>query len=788
MPDALLDAACVVERRIYLLFPADVRLTLLSQQVRALQLVEALREQDWMANISTVAVVGGGVSGMAASAALKVAGLREDLTVTLLEKFSNPMPLQTGCHDKLLAPYLIDWPRSGSDADGANLPILDWKRGAAATVALDINRQFERFKVDVRRGAEVKCIRNVGNAVEIDVEGDNSAMRFDLVIVAVGFGLEDHPPGVKKRTNSYWRVNPAQQPPLGPMARRRILISGLGDGGLIDFVLFACSGLTHEVLCQMLCESPDAQSLFAEIDALEERIWAEPAPVIDIAAAYLAFNIDALARSVVLPWLVRDTDFTLITRAKQLFEKGSAPINRLAAALVIRAIEIDARGNTLRTYTEATLGPDAGDQTTFSQGSIDVRLTYDEVVIRHGDTSASAWDFNNSAIRNKVADLRVMRSNIATRPITPRLCPEVAEAIESRLLATMPTRVRLSRTGAQRVRWYSDLSPDDIGRLWRLPSAILQISIDFAPVSNASKLELALCRLVAHAEPQAQIGGTHRQAWVDLMAEVPRRAGDQTRPGVLNVGAIAPDRHEMAMDEDQIADHIEASLDEGLVMLLGTKVRAIVAGTMRCPVDLHDDIKVGTFALWDSWVAALGALSSEQRRWVIRLFGGLLNDFGQPDSWSGIRVGPKCVDGELLPAILFHLAMQHLLGFGPAEKFANGNVGRPLIAGSSVAPAHICGTRWAVGSDGPQPIDDWEPRWAAPQWYPSCLILPTRNHGFLPKLSMTRLEDNNGMLMPDWTMPPIIYNSPGLRQALRLGRDEAIAELEAALKRQLPRV
>jgi hypothetical protein len=792
----VLDAACVVDRRIYLLFPSSLRLTLYSQQVRAILLVEALRSQDWMSNLISVAVVGGGASGITAAAALKVAGFRDELKVTLFENLERFLPLQSGCVDKVLTPYLIDWPAEGATRIKADLPILNWHKDSAAGVALELAAQFERFGIKRRTDTKVRRIENEGNAVALDIEariktGADPELvecreRYDLVIVAAGFGIEDPGDGLGSSTPSYWRVHPGAQPALVPQGKRKILISGLGDGGLIDFVLFACPGITHLKLCDDLSMSPDARALEAEIEAIEQAIWAAPNSIPDIAAAYQALNLDQLARTLVVPVLAHNIDFTLLTRNSQLFHRGTAPINRLAAMLVMRATELEDRGTSYNTVTDATLLADEDDRTVYAVGGAKTYGKYDEVVVRHGDTVTAAWDFSNADIAAKVQTLRNQRSAITARPTTPRLPAEVAERVEAGMFATLDTRIHVTRHGAD-IRWQGDLSPDDIGRVWHVPSAPLQIEIGFAPSGQYSKFDLAIVRLLAHAEPQAKLAGPHRDAWIELMAEVPRRAGDHTRPAVPRPGSVTPGRNEMSVEADQLADRLESSMDSGLLMLLDFKFKSLGTPATMCPVDLHPAIKANALGLWPEWVAAVRALSSQQRRWVLRLFGGLLNQVGQPDDWSAVRVGPKCTDEELVPGILYHLVMRGLLdGFGDAQMRHNGNVARFNETGEAMEAAHFSGSRWVQGEAKPIEIDDWEPHWAGPQWLPSCLILPGRRAEFLPAQRMTSTREDLRMLTRPWARAPVVIGSAELRQALRAGEVQARAALKAALTTPLP--
>lgn len=316
-----LENACILERRIYLLFPADLRITVFAQQARAIALVEALREQPWMADIRSIAIIGGGASGITCAAALKMAGLREELSVTIFEGLDQVLPLQSGSLDKFLAPHLIDWPDPASLSPRAELPLLGWRKDVADKVAADLVKQFSRFGVAVKTGAKVSevCVEGASVAVTVDKGPHAEKQWFDLVILAAGFGLEAETPGIEK-PRSYWRVHPEQGPALHGDAPKSILISGLGDGGLIDFVLFALPGVSHGDVCEQISSSPDVEKLIEEIEELEETIWQVPSPVVDIAQAYAGLDIDNLARAFG-DSLIRGVNFTLLTLGKRVNTK-----------------------------------------------------------------------------------------------------------------------------------------------------------------------------------------------------------------------------------------------------------------------------------------------------------------------------------------------------------------------------------------------------------------------------------------------------------------------------------
>src|SRR5262249_46548571 len=85
------------------------RLTVLSQQIRALNLIEALASVGGLRPSSTVAVVGAGAAGLTAA----LAADRHGAQVIVLEKGTDPMPLLSGCDHRLLHPHLYDWPDDG---------------------------------------------------------------------------------------------------------------------------------------------------------------------------------------------------------------------------------------------------------------------------------------------------------------------------------------------------------------------------------------------------------------------------------------------------------------------------------------------------------------------------------------------------------------------------------------------------------------------------------------------------------------------------------------------------
>lgn len=782
-----LDDACAVEEKIYLLFPAGRRITVYAQQVRALTLVEALRETEWMPKVQSVAIVGGGISGITAAMALYVAKLRETLTVTIFESRDRLVPLQASCRDKVLAPHIIDWPQKGADEPHADLPVLEWTSAMAGEVATDLQRQFERAEMDVRLLAKVTGISTNAQGVEIAFEqnGVPSRENFEVVIVAAGFGLEEQPAKIQTHTPSYWRVIRDQQVDLTEDSAKKILISGLGDGGLIDFVLFSCPALSHERLCRDLMDSIDVRELIADLEEIEAKVWEDPPTIDDIGSVYQTLRLDKIARELILPALVRNKAFTLLTRGPGELARSAAPLNRLAAATVIHAIRTSTdRGTTVEIVTEATLLREEADHTyVYERAGKEVSRQFDLAIVRHGDSQLDAWKFGCSEIDTKVAALRKQRDSSTVRPETPILSNAVRAAITERALKRLSTRIRVDKD-SHRVRWQSDVGVDHISKLW--PSASVSIEIAFEPAAEPGKLEFALARFMGHFEPPVQLKSPFHVQWRNLINQTHRFAGLGPDEPEVHLGAISVQRNLFTNQPDILADHLNAAMDFGLLRLLDKKMTHFIEEPAKAmPVILHADIRKKVLAAWPDWHARMSAKGTEERDWILVLFGNLLDDMSQISPWSRVRVGPRCLENEILPAVIYHLAMRTLLtDFGDACKHPNGNVARLLPHHKA---AHVCGSGFAVDENGEAlMIDLWDPVYPGARWLPSALVLPSRRADFLPVETSTRPKPSAGMLGQPWARPPIVHASPRLLQSLRLGEAEAVAELRKMLDIKLP--
>ena len=261
-----------VEDGLYVLGCFERRVTLLSQQVRALNLVHSLRAQGLLEHGSSIAVIGGGVAGLTAAAGAARLGCE----VTLLERGDATLHLFRGNHTRWLHPNLYDWPKDESDREDAGLPLLDWRAGLADNVVRQIQAAWEALPelghITVHTGVEIADLGSGSpRRLTWNASGHKTG-KFALVILAVGFGLERRVAGVLPL--SYWDHDNLHQ--ASRTGATRVLISGTGDGGLIDLLRVRLRDFQHDQVLATLLASPALTPVKARLLAIEnEAVTAE---------------------------------------------------------------------------------------------------------------------------------------------------------------------------------------------------------------------------------------------------------------------------------------------------------------------------------------------------------------------------------------------------------------------------------------------------------------------------------------------------------------------------------
>ena len=236
---------------VFLLGSLERGVTVYSQQIRAHNLAWALWEVDKEAaqRPMRVAIVGGGIGGLTAAGCFL--SLFPKAQVCLFERSWDLCALQQGCDSRWLHPRIYDWPQPESRFPSAALPVLDWSGGRASDVADQILRGFgrhcdsgspargSRFAAYVgvghlkiaTRSREIQWVGRVGEREGIFFRAGaptGGTDRFDVIVVAIGFGRED-----SGHATSYWQNDNYGEPILDGSVRP-CFISGYGDGALVD--------------------------------------------------------------------------------------------------------------------------------------------------------------------------------------------------------------------------------------------------------------------------------------------------------------------------------------------------------------------------------------------------------------------------------------------------------------------------------------------------------------------------------------------------------------------------
>ncbi|CAB4943707.1 unannotated protein [freshwater metagenome] len=313
-----LDAFRVPDCPIFLIGTFDKGITVLSQQVRALNLVWSLIEGGEVGVTAEggrkkIAIVGAGFAGLTVAAALLKKRVNADITI--FERRDTVLPLQHGSDSRWLHPHIYEWPRGGSEAYSAALPVLNWTASRASDVVVQVLGAWENVvnagdpttvtydyarpgltvycntqHLQVSRtvpppAADVEWIGERREPAEPSVSADGPASEgssapFDFVVMATGFGIETG------ESISYWRNETLAQPHLG-QARSTYIVSGSGDGAMIDLFRLRIAHFRQDrILSELfsgypgvlrelreLCEDPVAeQSNFNALD----QLWARP--------------------------------------------------------------------------------------------------------------------------------------------------------------------------------------------------------------------------------------------------------------------------------------------------------------------------------------------------------------------------------------------------------------------------------------------------------------------------------------------------------------------------------
>lgn len=378
------------------------------QGTRALNLAWALVAEGRVGAGQRVAVVGGGFAGMTLAAGLSRLGVR----VTLLERNARLLGAQRDNRVRWIHPHLHEWPRPNARQSHAGLPVLDWTAGLSADVAAEVLAGFE---AEVAQGR----ITLVCSAGDIALHGDaqaapalawggQTAVGFDAVILALGVGIERTFGALPLA--SYWADDTVATITAGPP--RRHLVTGIGEGGVIDTLYLCLADFSHAAAAEALAAIPGMAAVEAALLALEAEVEG-----LDDAEANR--RISAHAATLAVPAAVDDwlrarrrTDTQVTLNAPEPFALAARAdiLNRFLIGRLLALGIIEYRSGRV-----ADIQPEgAGWQVTLEAGAT---MQVDHVNIRHGTVPTLKVGF--PTLWDRYLPHRMSLPHLTPRPLWP---------------------------------------------------------------------------------------------------------------------------------------------------------------------------------------------------------------------------------------------------------------------------------------------------------------------------------------------------------------------------------
>ncbi|MFL9899668.1 hypothetical protein PQR71_16175 [Paraburkholderia fungorum] len=704
-PQEIVNAALVPSTSsVFILGTFEKRVTVYSQQVRALNLVDAILSEGLVRPNGRVAIVGGGVAGMTAAVALAKAAPGLAL-LDLFESRTRVLELQHGSR-RYLHPHFYDWPAIGSEEVDAGLPIMNWRAGPAADVADALRDEFERtIQSSVLKqhlALPVVKLRPSSLGLVRVVTGDGLATNriYDAVILAIGFGFERCLDG---ETASYWTPSGLAGPILAPIENPVIFISGNGDGGLVDFQMAALNALDHSQICELLT-GLDLGPARAILETIEQEAWADGADL-DLLHEYqtrVRQHVPPATWAEIIERLRPNVRIWLHTNEPRLLRRTTALHNRLATFLVIEADrEMGINAITLKVGVDfAGPPPSVGEVALVGEAPF---IPYRRFLRLGPDSASNLFPFTDllAGIPGAAAVLGRPISPILTatardrfepfKILTPPVVAVVAAAAPpaANIQPTLTVSISLSVNG--RVVWAGDVGPNDIAQVW-VEGASIAVYCDIN-AANASKLMPAIARFGAHAQNfilYARDFGGWQAGMVGLCAVRFFPGPDIICQCTIKDWQSPP--AELPVLIEQSIEEVVATVHDHLDLDLLQRLHASIFGILG-PAEIATGwpieaaLRQTLWEVWGQWHAAL-TVDPAMRRRFLRLLASVDD---QIDAGDGplVRLGPKVMRPYLTKPTLFGLAFSVCSGraMEPAGHHP-GNLAFEVVTG------HTCGVGW----------------------------------------------------------------------------------------------
>lgn len=624
----------------YVLGCFDTRITFYSQQIRALELAHALHHGHLLPAGARVAVIGGGAAGLTFAAGL---ALLDGTRIQLFEQAPDLLPIQSGTMRRRLDPHIYDWPALEADHELAQLPILDWRSGPAMVVREAVLREFDEIRpvvgdrLEVRTGHLVTAANPVGGRFFLTLERDNAAggresvqEEFDIVVLAIGFGIEPPFAIAGTDTASYWLDQGVPGAAIDGNPRPAFLVSGNGDGGLIDLIAAASATFSHDQIIRDIAQRPGVQALRDRLLAIDVQARAADAAGngFDFQEAYdaeIGADVEALGLvDEVRRRLRPGVQLFFQTREPELLSIKTARLNRLAVYLLVKACEGDGPERFDHVVCDDLIAVpaqagDAAGSRRFDCGGHVIRT--DWVIARRGPGRPAIRAPFAALLAGHEADHTAWVLQFPDDSIAPELSPatrtrfeRIARAAQlpppryqfEDVLAALPRSARISLVGGN-ARWTGDFAVGDIAEGWSTEAPILRLCVGDAPDALGAPLSHAIARLAIHAPRLELLADVARWSpFLSALSTASPSAAGLPLPTLRAVGGHPSILNPVTMAPDVLATTINNALDRWLLEAVDRHLARYLAHGddpgHAVSFEAAADLRQQMLALWQEWV------------------------------------------------------------------------------------------------------------------------------------------------------------------------------------------
>lgn len=227
----------------------------------------------------------------------------------------------------MVAPGIYDWPYSGSLEPSTALPVLNWHSGSAREVAREVRVEWDRIAatkglLTVLLETEVSRVTYSADKLLLTLS-QGQQIDFDIVVLAIGFGLE----GAGLGQIGYWNDSDG----LDNIAEgSSVLISGFGDGGLADVLRLCLPNIRQASLVELVRHVP--AEVRRELIEKDDSLRADGA---GLDKFYSELRVKAIVQSMEnsVPAFARVT----LSGRDNLYGTGSAILNRFLVSQLRQA-------------------------------------------------------------------------------------------------------------------------------------------------------------------------------------------------------------------------------------------------------------------------------------------------------------------------------------------------------------------------------------------------------------------------------------------------------------------